>query len=77
MRAWSVRAIGAGRVCVLPGPKLDDREGLAGGRAVGRPQWGIGDQAIPPAVPPLTVGIVRMTKVLRIDIEQIHGTSIE
>ncbi|WP_244312798.1 hypothetical protein [Microbispora hainanensis] len=68
MHARAGCACGTGRVGALEGPEADDREGLAGGRAVGRPQRRIGDQT----VPPLTVGIARTTKALRIDVEQIH-----
>jgi len=73
VRARGVHALGNGCVGVLPGLEVDDREGLAGGRAVGRPQRRIGNQTVPPTV----VRAIRMTKVLRIDVEQIHHTSIK
>ncbi|WP_328708281.1 hypothetical protein [Microbispora hainanensis] len=77
MRAWDirarvVRALDNGCVGVLPGLEVDDREGIAGGRPVGRPQRRIGDQPVPPLT---VVRIIRTVKALRIDIERFHRTS--
>nr|WP_189180177.1 hypothetical protein [Microbispora rosea] len=80
VRTRAACALGTGRVAAGGRARVpsrvprridaDDRKGLAGERTLRRPQRGIGDQPIPP----LTVAIIRTTKVLWIKVEQTHHT---
>ncbi|MEU7891028.1 hypothetical protein AB0B54_36495 [Microbispora bryophytorum] len=65
-------AVGLGTARVLRRLGVGDREVLAGERTFRRPQRGIGGQPIPPLS-----RAIRTTRVLRIEVEQIHHTLLK